>query len=69
MKNIDLVFGYLLHSPNGVSSVVRLLLNNKRLFLEKGIVCNFHVRGVVDVKQVLQPGSRPKSVIIKENLK
>ena len=45
MKNIDLVFGYLINSPNGASSVVRLLLENDMIFKQNGINCNFHLRG------------------------
>ncbi len=47
MKNIDLIFGYLINSPNGVSSVVRLLMENSRIFHDYNINCCFHVRGKV----------------------
>lgn len=45
MKNIDLVFGYLIQSSNGVSSVVRLLYDNKAIFEKNGVRCNFFIRG------------------------
>ncbi len=48
MKNIDLVFGYLINSPNGVSSVVRLLFENRMIFGKYGINCNFYVRGCTE---------------------
>lgn len=47
MKNVDLVFGYLIDSPNGASSVVRLLLENNDIFKKYGINCSFYIRGNV----------------------
>lgn len=62
MKNIDLIFGYPINSPNGISSVVRLLMENSSCFEENGIICNFHVRGIPTIRDNNSQKSEPKKV-------
>lgn len=64
MKNIDLVFGYLIQSPNGVSSVVRLLFDNKSLFEQNGVRCNFFIRGNYTPNAAPSPSNQPKPTAI-----
>lgn len=67
MRNVDLVFGYLIDSPNGVSSVVRLLKQNKELFEKNGVVCNFHVRGNAD--SAISASADNNHVLVKHSAK
>ena len=75
MKNIDLIFGYPINSPNGISSVVRLLMENSSCFEETGIICNFHVRGISTISDKNSQKSDPKKVKqsvksrVKDNIK
>lgn len=41
MKKIDVIYGGWLNAPNGASSVIRLLYNNKSLFETNGVCCRF----------------------------
>lgn len=41
MKKVDVIYGGWLNAPNGASSVIKLLYNNRSLFETNGVSCNF----------------------------